>query len=1060
LTGTQRKTAPYTLAATLAALGIGTLAPRAARAQEATSADSVAASWRPEIESEGARTLSELSDALRALRTGQADAGGERSHEALPDELDLRAELQASAGDVDGAIETQLRAIELLGESIDRLLTLGRLEATRGNHKLAADYFMRACTQRGDTGDGAAVEQSLRPFDVDRARRLVAKVRESDPDDPALRALQIEVLLRAALPWEAAAVASSGVHPDAAPERHLDLALTWRATGRADSCRFALLPVAGLPETDLMLALLELDAGRAPESTDFDLSKRVDWAPPAAWEAVPLYLASLDAAPRRLLHDHQQFAEKWPDDPGGRVGVALALICADLGNSLTNEVIGGMGPYGDLVRAVEALHWRAYKTAWRELSRWVNAKRSVSPGQGRTEQLSPFLNPTLLARFLARRFAADLEALRILARGFEDAGEWAAEDIFLRGLDFTRRSLERRARARWHLRRFESGAALDVLGASPRLLARDAASLRGRAWLQLGDPERALDALERPGAELDPLSTRVRLRAMTALGMNEEAQRAAAKLGLCRDNAALEAGLACAELIDERGEQTRAVQFARQLVARQPDAAEPLLFLSRLERKAASPRRALLAADRALAIAPQSTRVHFARGRALEQLSPQPREPSGPLQAHEREALAAFRAACELAPDFKEARLALARRLGPARPHEVSLLLYGIAETGTSEDLMLRGQAEAALGHDESALAVYAIVEARGELTEEARRSYAELLRQTGEKYDAIRVITPLLQDKEEWQARQTAAADLLALGRTDQALVLLEEAIEAAPDRFALREDYVEALSSAGNTRAALRAALALGEAFPDSAHAWVLCLKVAEAADDREMIVTAAKELVQLSPGSPDRAYWEGWIRVSRGELLAARRELGNAKRNGVPKRRLGRLATAIEDRAEAAGVGGDRSTRTARGFLAQADTVGALVVLESALAAKPGDEATRILLGEIHANRKDGALALAAIAPLIEESVIDVDPRALRVAGLAHNLLGNLVEAEIAFELAIARGIIDPEVHFRLALLRVMRGDMGAAAEDLGGFVDESPESPYADQALDLYLRLGGE
>ena len=739
------------------------------------------------------------------------------------------------------------------------------------------------------------------------------------------------------------------------------------------------------------------------------------------------------------------------------MGVSLAMVFANLGSTFSEDRIRRMGPYGHLVEAVEALHWQAHKTAWKALTEWVRVKRNESPGQGRIAQMSPFLNPILLARFLAERFSDDLEALRILARGFEDAGEWAAEDVFLRRLDFTRKSLERRMRARWHLRRFESAASLDVLGVAPRLLARDAASLRGQAWLQLGDPQRALSAIAQPGGEQDPLAARVKLRSLMATGEMESAEEMSAKLGLCKENTAIEAGLACVELHDARGNQQRSVELARRLVARQPNAPEPLLFLSRLERRAGSPRRALLAADRALSIAPQSPRVHFARGRALEQLGTVARISRLPRRV---EALAAFRAASHLAPDFKEARLALARRLGPSHPHEVSLLLSGVEETGDSEDLLLRARAESALGHEESALAAFAIVEARGELSDSARREYAELLRDTGERYDAIRIITPLLQDQEEWEARHDAARDLLALGRSDQAIVLFEEAIDTAPDQLSLRRDYIQALAGVGNTRGALRAAHAATEVFPDSSSAWISCLEAAEAADDQESIIRASERLVSLRPGSPDRGYWEGWKQLGRGKLLATRLELENAKRSGVSKERIARLTKAIGDRAEAVGGEAPHGTRAARGFLAQADTLGALSTLTQNLAANPNDSDARILLGEVQIRRNEATKALATISPLINESIVDVNPRALRVAGLAHNLLGNLVEAEIAFELAIAMGIIDPEVHFRLALLRVMRGDMGSAAEDLGGFLDESPESPFADQALDLYLRLGGQ
>ncbi len=1006
---------------------------------------------------DGSKTLTELSDALRALRArgGGRAAGGLPGFQ--PDELDLRAELQASRGDIVGAIETQSRAIEQRGGTVDRYLTLGRLEAERGNLKVAADHFMRACTLQGAAVDQQDPDHALRPLDVDRARRLVARIRADDPNDTALRSLQIEVLLRAALPWQAAAIASEGARGEAPAERHLDLALTWRATGRPDSCRFALFAVDSLPEAELLRALLDLDAGRQPRQTEFEETERLDWAPPAAWDAVPLYLSSLNAGSNRLLQDHERFAEKWPEDAGGTVGAAFAMVFANLGSTFTEERIRRMGPYGHLVEAVEALHWHAHKTAWRALSAWVHAKRSKSPGQGRIAQMSPFLNPSLLARFLAERFSDDLEALRILARGFEDAGEWAAEDVFLRRLDFTRKSPERRMRARWHLRRFESAASLDVLGVAPRLLARDAASLRGEAWLQLGDPQRALSAIEQPGGEQDPLAARVKLRALMAISDMEGAEEMADEFGLCRESSAIEAGLACVELHDARGDQHATVELARRLVARQPNAPEPLLFLSRLERRAGSPRRALLAADRALSIAPQSPRVHFARGRALEQLGTDARVSRLPRQA---EALAAFRAASQLAPDFKEARLALARRLGPSHPHEVRLLLSGVEETGVSEDLLLRARAESVLGHEESAIAAFAIVEARGELTTSARREYAELLRGSGERYDAIRIITPLLQNQEEWEARQEAARDLLALGRSDQAIVLFEEAIDTAPDQLSLRREYIEALTAVGNTRGALRAAHATTEVFPDSSSAWIACLEAAEVADDQESIIRASGRLVSLRPGSPDRGYWEGWVQLGRGRLLATRLELENARRSSVSKERMARLTKVIADRAEAVGGEAPHGTRAARGFLAQADTVGALSALSQSLAADPSDSDARILVGEIHIRRNEATKALATISPLINASIVDVDPRALRVAGLAHNLLGNLVEAEIAFELAIAMGIIDPEVHFRLALLRVMRGDMGTAAEDLGGFLDESPGSPFADQALDLYLRLGGQ
>ncbi|MAE70537.1 MAG: hypothetical protein CME06_08730, partial [Gemmatimonadetes bacterium] len=208
-------------------------------------------------EVDGAKTLSELSDALRALRArdGGGAIGGPPGFE--PDELDLRAELQASRGDIAGAIETQTNAIAQRGGTVDRYLTLGRLEAERGNLKVAADHFMHACTLQGAAVDQQEPDHALRPLDVDRARRLVARVRANDPNDAALRSLQIEVLLRAALPWEAAAIASEGARGEAPPEHHLDLALTWRAAGRPDSCRFSLFEVDSRPEADLLRALLD-----------------------------------------------------------------------------------------------------------------------------------------------------------------------------------------------------------------------------------------------------------------------------------------------------------------------------------------------------------------------------------------------------------------------------------------------------------------------------------------------------------------------------------------------------------------------------------------------------------------------------------------------------------------------------------------------------------------------------------------------------------------------------------------------------------------------------------
>jgi len=141
-------------------------------------------------------------------------------------------------------------------------------------------------------------------------------------------------------------------------------------------------------------------------------------------------------------------------------------------------------------------------------------------------------------------------------------------------------------------------------------------------------------------------------------------------------------------------------------------------------------------------------------------------------------------------------------------------------------------------------------------------------------------------------------------------------------------------------------------------------------------------------------------------------------------------------------------------------QGDAAGALRAYLEVVAADPSNAAARVAAAGGLLRRGD-----PASAGLAEETLAPVagprsrDPRALRLRGVALDLLGRQAEAAEAYRRGIALAPADPDLRANLALSLAVAGQPGAAVEEARLAVGGPAASPAHRGNLVLVLMMAG-
>ncbi len=490
------------------------------------------------------------------------------------------------------------------------------------------------------------------------------------------------------------------------------------------------------------------------------------------------------------------------------------------------------------------------------------------------------------------------------------------------------------------------------------------------------------------------------------------------------------------EVLAMRGDAARALKAMQQATRLSPHLADPWLTLARAHQRAGQPRRAFETLRTGAHAVPDSPEIHFALGELYRA--------DGALT----QARAELRRASDLAPGYAQYAHVLGITLGDLGQMDEACEMLESAyqlEPGSSEIALAYARTLLETGRPQEALSVLSgIVQADME-NREVLRSYARaVLEAGGQAEQAIAVLEPAVeQDPEDWEARAYLAE---AYGRTGQ----FEEAFEGFRAALAselssdprwlvhLNLGLARAAMSMGQPETAIASLRSAVESKPDFLELHQLLSEACEAASLRKDSLAAARDALQLSPDDLKNLTWFADRAVKLGASVEAvsalERALELAPNSPDLLILLGQTQITIgEDQAaweifhrvqQAANVRAEDLLAAAEGFMALNDPFQALICLEQCLKLPSIDE-IRVL--------KEAARAASA-SDRLEEAL-------------------DYLDRSIVFEPE------NPDLRFRRAEILLELGRSQAAIASLEHALQLAPdEILFRSRAVALYRNAG--
>ncbi|HYN78926.1 MAG TPA: tetratricopeptide repeat protein, partial [Lamprocystis sp. (in: g-proteobacteria)] len=410
---------------------------------------------------------------------------------------------------------------------------------------------------------------------------------------------------------------------------------------------------------------------------------------------------------------------------------------------------------------------------------------------------------------------------------------------------------------------------------------------------------------------------------------------------------------------------------------------------------------------------------------------------------------------------------ALALRQGDAAGAATQLARYLQAVPGDRQGIFLASLAAARQGHYAQAEDLLKQFRSLSPTDPAGVELQADILLARGQAVEAERVIRPVSGLDGTARAAELLFDALLAQGRREEALVVVEDLSRRFPrePRFALA--LVDGQFAAGNKPAARAEIARLLREVPDSQRVQLAVARIQLRRGDSVSALAQARALIANHAQVPAVQQLWGDALVATGDAAGARAAYARALelRPGF-KPAVAALAKLQSQGPElnAPGVAGvpvlpeDRRKTVAVVPFDPADAEGdyAKLSVESLgqrLATDPKDVRTRVALARRLIKDKDQPAALAVLmaAPAGQTP----RPALLRLRGELQLATGSPDQAVLSFEQLFAAYPKNPAPSYLLAMARAAKGDRPRMVPDLERALQMAPGHPLAGSAVDAVL-----